>query len=118
MDYATDLKPDLERIARALHRLDRRVSLPEAEDRTVRAHPDWWPVYKRALGHGAVPPFAQGPIRLRTAEAQRAWASIERLARRRVLQSREVLTLYFAVQAVVRQHPQLYAACARARGVA
>jgi hypothetical protein len=117
MDYATDLKPDLERIARALHRLDRRVSLPDAEHRTLRARPEWWTVYKRAIADGAVPPFAQGPIRLRTPEAQRAWAPIERLARRRVLQSREVLTLYAAVQAVVRAHPTLYEACARARGV-
>jgi hypothetical protein len=116
-DYA-ELKARVERVSRALHRLDRRVSLPDAEQRTLRAHPSWWRVYKRALGHGAVPPFAQGPIRLRTAEAQRAWASIERLARRRVLQSREVLTLYDAVQAVVRAHPELYEACARARGVA
>jgi hypothetical protein len=117
MEYA-ELKPDLERISRAVHRLDRRVSLPEAEHRTLRAHPEWWPVYKRAVADGAAPPFAQGPIRLRTREAQRVWASIERLARRRVLQSREVLTLYFAVQAVVRAHPELYEACARARGVA
>jgi hypothetical protein len=116
MEYA-ELKPDLERISRAVHRLDRRVSLPEAERRTLRAHPEWWPVYKRAVADGAVPPFAQGPIRLRTPEAQRAWAPIERLARRRVRQSREVLTLYFAVQAVVRAHPELYEACAHARGV-
>lgn len=91
---------------------NRGIHLRFAATRVLQRDPALWKVYQQAMLAGLPSEFQRAKPR-RDTPKERAWQRIERAARRMVARSQEPINLNTAVAAVVRRHPEWYAAYAK-----
>lgn len=83
------------------------MKLPLAATRVMERDPTLFRIYQRAMLAGHPPEFVRQKA-VRDTPRERAWQKIERAGRRLVADSARPITLWEAVQQVVRRHPSWY----------
>jgi hypothetical protein len=103
------VKSAIEEEALELARQQPTLHLADACLCVLTANPEYWQVYRAAIGAG-LPSEFQRALRSRAVPTpkDRAWNQIETLARTLVAASAEPMTLRSAVERVVEANPELY----------